>query len=103
MGTILRFSRSRLWLGSPPQEVLRPPSIGTLQASPRLPGKICLSLSFSGEDASSSGGPHQRGTLCAVKGSNIPEGPGPWALQGRGMSLGATDLGVRLQKSPRVR
>lgn len=65
-GDYTEIQEKQAVVGSPPQEVLRPPSIGTLQASPRLPGKICLSLSFSGEGASRSGGPHQRGTLCAV-------------------------------------
>lgn len=46
---------------------LRPPSIGTLPASPRLPGKTCLSLSFSGAGGSSSGGPYRQGILCASR------------------------------------
>lgn len=54
MENILRFWRSWLLMGPLPQEVLRPPqSLGTFQASPRLPSRTRLSLSFSGEGTSS--------------------------------------------------
>lgn len=80
--------------GTIAQEGLRPPSLAIFEASPRLAGRTCLSLSFSGEGGSSSGVPSGQ--------ESHPSGP--WVLQGLGKSPGATGLwfGAAVEPGSRV-
>lgn len=59
-----------------------PPSLGTLQASARWPGKACLSLSFSGGRRQQLRGPHRRESSVQSKAVTSEWALGP-AVQGK--------------------
>lgn len=84
--------------GTIAQEGLRPPSLAIFEASPRLAGRTCLSLSFSGEGGSSSGVPS--GQESSVLSRAVPSK----SLQGLGKSPGATGLwfGAAVEPGSRV-
>lgn len=77
--------------GTIAQEGLRPPSLAIFEASPRLAGRTCLSLSFSGEGGSSSGVPsgQESSVLSRAVPSKWALGPtGPGKVSGGHRSLG---------------